>query len=55
MRHMARKKGRKCSGKSSSRIVESTLTFPNSALLVSENGTGYLKFLESCGEKAAHL
>ncbi|KRY94168.1 hypothetical protein T4C_10317, partial [Trichinella pseudospiralis] len=31
------------------------LPFPNSALLVSENGTGYLKFLESCGEKAAHL
>ncbi|KRX84905.1 hypothetical protein T4E_6355 [Trichinella pseudospiralis] len=37
------------------RIVESTLPFTNSALLVYENGTAYLKFLDSCGEKAAHL
>ncbi|KRX86333.1 hypothetical protein T4E_11414 [Trichinella pseudospiralis] len=55
MRHLARKKGRKCCGKSSSRIVESTLQYTISALFFWVNGTGYLKFLESCFEEAAHV
>ncbi|KRY62741.1 hypothetical protein T4A_6536 [Trichinella pseudospiralis] len=44
----------KVTDQNNNRIVESTLPFTNSALLVYENGTGYLKFLESCGEEAAH-
>ncbi|KRZ25608.1 hypothetical protein T4C_6441 [Trichinella pseudospiralis] len=55
MRHLARKQGRKCCGKSSSRIVESTLQYTISALFFWVNGTGYLKFLESCFEEAAHV
>ncbi|KRY64954.1 hypothetical protein T4A_13193 [Trichinella pseudospiralis] len=44
----------KVADRNNNRIVESTLPFTNSALLVCENGTGYLKFLESCGRRTIH-
>ncbi|KRZ25659.1 hypothetical protein T4C_7959 [Trichinella pseudospiralis] len=61
MRHLARKctellwKKQKLPSIVVKARQESTLQYKNSALFFWENGTGYLKFLESCGEKAAHV